>query len=39
MDDDAIFIDINETFIYINKDGVAHISKTNTPMDAKELVH
>ena len=38
MDGDAIFIDINKSFIDINKDGVAQISKTNAPMDAKELV-
>ena len=31
MDDAAIFIDINKWIIDINKDGVAHINKTNAP--------
>ena len=39
MDDDAIFIDINKSFIDINKDGVGHITKRMLPTDAKELVH
>ena len=39
MVDDAIFIDINKSFIDINKDGVGHITKRMLPTDAKELVH
>ena len=35
----AIFIDINKSFIDINKDGVGHITKRMLPTDAKELVH
>ena len=31
MDDAAIFSYINKSFFDINKDGVAHINKTNAP--------
>ena len=35
----VILIDINKSFIDINKDGVGHITKRMLPTDAKELVH